>query len=436
MSNIIDHIFDVDSAKGQACRVAYSLNNSQPVMCSIISDEPLFYLDFGDEIEDEDDLEVFDFTDIEAGVEDLKRRITDLSAPVMSMDENSLEDRLELFCLNTDMATKADTEIKSAPDMGFLLKAVSQSRLAAEFIEFAKSYETKFEYNAHIADAQYDRMKATIYINPVLCREDQILLMARELRRVWQHRNGGLINPLTFQPDQAVLVNRAQIADLSVMMVRIAWELQLAGEKTVWERLEDSSMADLARAFARESHIDFRSLNNGSAQSAVFETWFLSERCRHEDRKLIQSMLADYQGYVFESEEASQNVTAELIASLGTMPFGKNYLAPYIGTITSDAIFTEIRDRSNANFLWFIKFEKTFRETEQELQSSQTENDDRHDLQKTKTSNKRFGDHAEKTQIITLPFGGDRTSSSKKRKQIGGKDIQSGENIVPFTGKQ
>ncbi len=366
MSNIIDHIFDVDSAKGQACRVAYSLNNSQPVMCSIISDEPLFYLDFGDEIEDEDDLEVFDFTDIEAGVEDLKRRITDLSAPVMSMDENSLEDRLELFCLNTDMATKADTEIKSAPDMGFLLKAVSQSRLAAEFIEFAKSYETKFEYNAHIADAQYDRMKATIYINPVLCREDQILLMARELRRVWQHRNGGLINPLTFQPDQAVLVNRAQIADLSVMMVRIAWELQLAGEKTVWERLEDSSMADLARAFARESHIDFRSLNNGSAQSAVFETWFLSERCRHEDRKLIQSMLADYQGYVFESEEASQNVTAELIASLGTMPFGKNYLAPYIGTITSDAIFTEIRDRSNANFLWFIKFEKTFRETEQE----------------------------------------------------------------------
>lgn len=434
MSNIIDHIFDADAAKGQACRVAYSLNNSQPVLCSIINDEPLFYLDFEDEIPDEDDLGVFDFTDIEAGVEDLQRRIIDLSSPVINVDENALEDRLNLFCENTAMATLPDTEIKNHADISLLIKTMEKSRLAAAFVKFAKSYDTKFAYDTHIAEAQYDRMKATVYINPDLCRDDQILLMARELRRVWQHRNGGLLNPLTFQPDQAVLVNRAQIADLSVMMVRIAWELQLAGEKSVWERLEASSVADLARAFARESHMDFRSLNNGSAQSAVFETWFLSERCRHEDRKLIQGMLADYQGYVFESEEASQNVTAELIAALGTMPFGKNYLAPYVGTITNDAIFTEVRDRSNANFLWFIKFEKTFRETEQELQSSQADHEELRDL-KSKANKQRFGDHAKETEIITLPFGGDKAPSSQKYGENQGKDSQFTGNIVPFTNK-
>jgi hypothetical protein len=152
-------------------------------------------------------------------------------------------------------------------------------------------------------------------------------------------------------------------------MVRIAWELQLAGEKEPWERIENSSMGDLARAFARESYLDFRTLNNGAASAAVFETWFLSDRCRGEDRKLIQQMLSDYRGYVFDGAQPSQTVTAELIGALGSMPFGKNYLAPYVQTIIGDAVFTEVRDRANANFLWFIKFERSFRETEQELQT-------------------------------------------------------------------
>ena len=37
-----------------------------------------------------------------------------------------------------------------------------------------------------------------------------------------------------------------------------------------------------------------------------------------------------------------------------------------------DPIFADGRDRSNANFLWFVKFERSFRETEQELQSPET----------------------------------------------------------------
>ena len=157
------------------------------------------------------------------------------------------------------------------------------------------------------------------------------------------------------------------IADLMAGMVRIAWELQLAGEKDVWARIENSPLADLGRAFAREAFLDFRTVNNGIANCAVFEAWFLSDRCQHEDRRLIQQMLADYQGYVFDAEQSSKAVTAELIVALGSMPFGKNYLAPYINTIVSDALFTEVRDRSNANFLWFIKFERSFQEKELQM---------------------------------------------------------------------
>ena len=55
------------------------------------------------------------------------------------------------------------------------------------------------------------------------------------------------------------------------------------------------------------------------------------------------------------------------MTALGKMPFGQNYLAASVGPIMNDPIFTDVRDRSNANFLWFIKFERSFTEAEQEI---------------------------------------------------------------------
>jgi hypothetical protein len=124
----------------------------------------------------------------------------------------------------------------------------------------------------------------------------------------------------------------------------------------------------LGRAFAREAFLDFRTINNGLASAAVFECWFLSERCRATDKQLINQMLSDHQGYVFEGLSPALSITPAVIGALGTMPYGKNYLAAHAATILSDTIFTDVRDRSNANFLWFIKFERSFRETEHELQ--------------------------------------------------------------------
>ena len=72
---------------------------------------------------------------------------------------------------------------------------------------------------------------------------------------------------------------------------------------------------------------------------------------------------------MFDMETDAQMITPTLISALGSMPYGKNYLSDHIDIIMNDPIFTDVRDRSNANFLWFIKFERSFKETEQELQN-------------------------------------------------------------------
>jgi hypothetical protein len=414
----------------RVCRVAYTLNNSQPVLCTIIGDQPLFYMDYEGDLErefaHEDPLD-FDIAAIEAGIDDLNRKVRGSSlfaAPETATD--MAEDRLTEFADQARMAgLPSDGETYIYEETTALTAALGLSRTAAGYLECAAQYGIQVAYSQQTASAFYDRNAGIIYINPDLPRCERMILAARELRRAYQHKNGGLIHPLTFHPDQAVLVNRAQIADLAVAMVRVSWELQLAGEKEAWERIENGAMADLARAFAREAFLDFRTLNNGVAASAVFEAWFLSERCRHEDRKLIQQMLADYQGYVFEGDQSSQQVTAELIAALGTVPFGKNYLSPYVATIMGDALFTEVRDRSNANFLWFIKFERSFREAEQDLQSGMGTDGGASATDHSHKNNGLATKH-EETSVISLPFGqgGSRAVENASFAKNGGNGAQ------------
>lgn len=305
---------------------------------------------------------------LESEISRLKEQIESYERAAPEFSHNT-ETRVEEILENGISITQPAETPKKENLLEQLYGVLSQSRVAEAYLAFAREYKVEIRFTSQVEKAFYDRRAGLILLNPDNDIADLTLLCARELRRHWQHRQGVLIHPLTFQPDQAVLVNRAQIADLTVSMIRCAWELQLSGAKEAWERIENSPMADLGRAFAREAYLDFRTINNGIASAAVFETWFLSERCQQEDKKLIQQMLADYQGYVFESEEAGQPVTPGLISGLGSVPYGKNYLAEHAHIIMGDPIFTDVRDRSNANFLWFIKFERSFKDAEQELQT-------------------------------------------------------------------
>lgn len=370
MSDTFGDITGENQTVRSACKVAYTINNSQPVISTIIGDQPLFYMDFDCAYEDVEDMS-FDAADMRI----LEGELTELKHEIESMERfsaekaQSSEEKVFDFLGNAKQTTQKSEQTASF-DIEILVETLRESRLATAYLANAEDHNVEIKFSSQIETSHYDREAGLIFINQNLDTADQQLLLVQELRRHWQHRQGALIHPLMFHPDNAVLVNRAQVADMVVSMIRVAWELQLSGEKMAWDRLENSSMGDLARAFAREAFLDFRTINNGQAAAAVFEAWFLSERCRMQDKLLINQMLADYKGYVFDLEEAEQNITPTLIAALGEMPFGKNYLAEHAITIMEDPIFTDIRDRSNANFLWFIKFERSFRETEQELQTS------------------------------------------------------------------
>ena len=375
MSDTFEKFCNTHKMQHRVCGVAYTLNDTQPVVCTHIGDQPLYYLD--EEIVDEHDEELFNIEELgelAKEIQTLKQEILgENEKPSTYVDEKTINaycnfaDNMEDINAMTDLADVYDSRDTQARAEA-IKELLSESRLATSYLNVADKHNVTIKMSEQVETAHYDRRSGTIFVYPHMNLIDQTLLVARELRRHWQHRQGALLNPLSFQAEHAVLINRAQEADLCTAIIRVAWELQLAGKRDVWERVETSPMGDLARAFAREAFIDFRTLNNGEASTAVFEAWFMSERCRAKDKAIIQAMLSDHSGYTIRDEQSSHHITVELIAALGEMPFGKNYLGKYALIIIDDPIFMEVRDRSSANFLWFIKFERSFKQAEQELQ--------------------------------------------------------------------
>lgn len=420
MSDILEYVYGKNAHAHRVCKVAYTLNNEQPVLCTHIGDQPLFYLENEEDVLDDEGADGF-FSQGSAAID---RELLALRGEIEMLERQTLQftkrlKRHDEFSENTLLESVGMSDDMKRLRMEQICEVLEKSRTGAAYLARAAEHKISIKISEQVEKSFYDRRGGSILINNALSLEDQVLLLVRELRQHWQHREGALINPLTFQPEHAILVHRAQNADLIVSVIRTAWELQLAGEQSYWGRVENSSFADLGRAYAREAYMDFRTINNGVANAAVLEAWFLSERCRQYDRKIIQAMLADYRGYVFENVEASRSVTTELIAALGSMPFGKNYLAIHAGTIMTDPIFTDVRDRSNANFLWFIKFERTFKETEQELQKGGdlSTHDIRHEVFSPKSQSPKH-DQKQTAEIITLFHSGDDSQSAEDGKPL------------------
>jgi len=356
-----------------AARMACHMGDFRPAaLCNILGDQPLFYIDYVDH-EDADLLDASLLSESTIppeyyadNIDELRRRMARLESASQHIDaygRENVETAFDAACarLGHSVATLTLADVEAT---------IAKSRLTSAMYEDAKGRGMTIAMSAHVDTASYDRDAMRLNVNPRIAAPVAILAITRALRQAWLHMNGASINPLRFAPEEAVLLNRIQQADLAVSSIRAAWEQNLAGEKTAWARILTGSAYDLAVGFAREAIADFRALNNGNAGHAAFERWFFSGRCKDVDRKLIQSMLADHHGLVFDNPQVSKMVSSDLIARTGDMPVGKNYLSGLVDVILSDPLFTEVRDRSNANFLWFIKFERSFRATEGELEQN------------------------------------------------------------------
>ncbi len=245
---------------------------------------------------------------------------------------------------------------------------LAKSRTGAVLLEEAENHGLTIAYDSQTPQSQfYPRGDAgVIALNPDYPRGGLLGMLIRELRRAWQFYQGAFVNPMGFEPDEAVLVNRAQQADAFMIAVKVAWELKLAGLPETWDFMSGSPVAAVTRAFETRAQEDFRSLNNGEASRAAYDRFFDGSCTKAHDKRIIHQMLLDDAGYM-KAQKKDGHADMNMFRKLGELPHGHNYLALRGKRLPTDLCYATVEDRSNANFLWFIKFERSFQEKEMQM---------------------------------------------------------------------
>lgn len=335
--------------------------------CNMVGRQPLFYVE--DSALDSEEEMMF---------------VEDISFPTDEKFLAKMRAKLEMYDKTAKSLSKFDTVIpekefdkvfKTAKsgnkeDLKSVLDFGAQSGIFKSYLNFMDDNNIAIISSSCVASSFYNRHAQTILVNPSLDCYTASIAVLKSMRMAWNHKKGLLINPLSFQPDEAVLINRLIQADMDVTAISYLWDLKLAGDKNAWTLAMAGADYDLCAAYAMEAMTDFRSIKNGVAARSTFEKWFISGRCKNYDRNIIQTMMGGHADIDIDNPDASRVIAMDVISGMGERPLGKNYLSSIAIQIMNDSLYTDVRDRSNANFLWFITFERRMTNMEQELHIS------------------------------------------------------------------
>jgi len=373
-------IWDLDfTYKGaQAVKVSCHVGDyGSTAICNMIGDQPLFYIE--DSAEEDDFLMIEGDVDASMMLPADEEFITKMRAKLESYDKTAKalsvseiqtpEQRFDSVFAKSESKTNS---MKSILDYG------QKSAVFKSYLDFIIDTKIEIEFATDVQTSSYNRTTSKILLNPLLDQFSACSALIKSMRMAWNHKQGVLVNPLSFQPEEAILVHRILNADMDVTKISFLWDLKLAGDEHAWMNAMTGADYDLCSAYAMEAMTDFRSIKGGLAPRATFEKWFLSARCKNFDREIIQTMMGGHTDMDIDNVDASRVIAMDVIAGLGNRPDGKNYIAPIVAQVMNDALFTEVRDRSNANFLWFVTFERRMNELEQELQDDVSSTESNH----------------------------------------------------------
>jgi len=367
-------IWDLDFVYNGAQTVRVSCHpciNGSRAFCNMIGDQPLFYID---DAQDDDELlflegsefDMDSFPADEKFMADMKAKLAAYDRAAVSLSNYQKSSTEEDF---DQLFSKDTKEILSLDD---LLDFGRQSQIFTSYLHHTQEHGIDVITSTAIETSFYSKDNSTILVNPHQGRINGCTSLLRSMRQAWHHKQGVLLNPLSFQPEEAILINRLYAVDADIAVVAFLWDLKLAGEEDIWAKAMSSSSYDLCSAYAMEAMTDFRSIKSGLAARAAFDKWFLSGRCKNLDRDIIQIMMGGHTDFEIDNRAASRTIAADIIAGLGNRPEGQNYLVSIMSQIMNDTLYAEVRDRSNANFLWFVTFERRMSEVEEEIIQRET----------------------------------------------------------------
>lgn len=247
----------------------------------------------------------------------------------------------------------------------------TKSDLARNLIKACKFKSIR---STTVGPSYYDEIENILILNCTQSSDVILKNIVLLLREAYHQQNNHYIPILSLEAPDAVLYNRCINADKLCILFRVAWELKLSSHNDLYNLLKysyDENIKHIFKDYEREVQKDFRQLKNGNGFAFILENIFLHDGINEWDTNLIHEMLASNSYFTTKLIDLSRTT----LIKLGKIPQEINYIEPHVYTIMSDPIFTEIRGRSNSNFLWFIRFEQNWLKIENEMKEQKPINE-------------------------------------------------------------
>jgi len=191
-----------------------------------------------------------------------------------------------------------------------------------------------------------------IHINPRYSLTDCLKLTITKLRK-YQLQSRYDMHSLFV--NQMIVYYRALEADSAVYLCRVLWETKLSNiDRDLYDTVRDlnPSLRPCFKTYEQLASSKWSTVYTGEAFFEAFVSWFVNYPLKHVDTSVVRMMLSDYNKI-----NHSDNCTLLFMNKVFTIN-NKTYLSPEFISST-DPLFVEVRDKANANFMWFIKFERS-----------------------------------------------------------------------------
>lgn len=296
---------------------SYTINGYQPVLCTYIGDQPMFYSNV----------------------------IPDDDSPHDESSSLSTQEKMEQFKENC-----------------ISLQVIEDSPISFEFVHLSRFLQNMHSY---LIDNKVKFLKENYFFKSLYVKETNTIHYTNDrlslidaIRDAYLQLTTEILNPLSFYNiDHAIGYNRTLWIDKKICRHRVAYEMKLSGDSSLNDELNTGM-----EKFHFEDFVegDFRNLNNGSAMRNSFYSHIpLTGAFKQEDLRIIRAYLGMYE---FPSKQYSDEEFAKMIRNIGKVPYGTDYLDKYHSGSVS--LLCRVEDRSLSNYAWFIKFEQSFRDYE------------------------------------------------------------------------
>lgn len=183
---------------------------------------------------------------------------------------------------------------------------------------------------------------------------------------------------LDFDSDTIILLERVRRADKVVRTIAAAYMSYLNGHREGWSAIEEK-YGVIALTYKTVASTDFRKIKNNDAQVFCFKQWFMEDtsksasggaykltyedmnlldKCDHDTYHMLLELGDKHDWYDRESDNTNLQDKYNYILAIAP------YLSKYLIEVTTAPIMKDIRSRATANFMWYIKFERTFKRSE------------------------------------------------------------------------